>query len=330
MTSRGIERRAIFRDAGDEAHFVELLRQFPGRFGVRVVAYVLMGNHYHLVVQTPRANLSAAMQWLNMAYGVWFNRRHRRAGPLLQGRFRGILIENAGGRAYEVVKYVHLNPVRVHALGLGKTARQLERAGLLPAPTREEVERRLATLREHVGSSYPAYAGYRKAPEWLSVRVVLARTPGRGGDLTGRYRADVEETIRRGIPERPWAQLRAGLVLGTEAFARRIRLRGNRNEMIEVRVLERPAKWEEVLAAVERVKGERWVAFRNRHGDWGRDLALAAARRCTGLTLAALGEAAGGLRYAAVAQAIRTFEQRSRKDRARLRAWQRVMHDLNS
>ena len=108
----------------------------------------------------------------------------------------------------------------------------------------------------------------------------------------------------------------AGLVLGSTAFARRMRLKGNRDEMTALRVLERGVTWAEVVAAVERVKGERGADFRDRHGDWGRDLALAVAHRRTGLTLAALGEVAGGLRYAAVAQAIRTFPRRARKGRA--------------
>jgi len=77
ITARGTERRTIFTDEKDRRHFVEVLAQCPERFGLRIHAYVLMGNHYHLLVETPLANLSPAMQWLNLSYSVWFNRdRH--------------------------------------------------------------------------------------------------------------------------------------------------------------------------------------------------------------------------------------------------------------
>ena len=87
VMSRGLDRCAIFEDARDHKHFLELLGEMVGRYSVRLHVYVLMGNHYHLLVQTPHANLSRAMQWLNVSYGVWFNLRHDRVGPLFQGRW---------------------------------------------------------------------------------------------------------------------------------------------------------------------------------------------------------------------------------------------------
>ncbi|HVM60546.1 MAG TPA: transposase, partial [Verrucomicrobiae bacterium] len=87
VTARGNERRAIFRDDEDRRRFLERVAQVTERCGVIVHAYVLMDNHYHLLVETPQANLSAAMQWLGVSYTVGFNRRHRRVGHLFQGRF---------------------------------------------------------------------------------------------------------------------------------------------------------------------------------------------------------------------------------------------------
>jgi chromosomal replication initiation ATPase DnaA len=83
--------------------------------------------------------------------------------------------------------------------------------------------------------------------------------------------------------------------------------------MTELRKLERRTAWEDVVCAVEAVKGDAWAEFRDRHGDWGRDLALYLARRHCGLTLAELGARAGGLRYAAVGQAIRSFERKLKR-----------------
>ncbi len=80
VTARGNERRAIFRSARDREHFIELLEVCVARFSLRLHAYVLMSNHYHLLLETPEANLSRAMQWFNVSYTVWFNRRHGRCG----------------------------------------------------------------------------------------------------------------------------------------------------------------------------------------------------------------------------------------------------------
>ena len=86
LTARGNERRPIFRDERDREHFCEVLAELVDRYRWRLHVYVLMDNHYHLLAETAEANLSRAMQWLNVSYSVWFNRRHQRAGHLFQGR----------------------------------------------------------------------------------------------------------------------------------------------------------------------------------------------------------------------------------------------------
>ena len=82
VTARGNERKAIFRQDGDRRHFVDLLGELVGRHRLVLHSYGLMENHYHLIVETPEANLSRAMQWLGVSYSTWFNRRHRRVGNL--------------------------------------------------------------------------------------------------------------------------------------------------------------------------------------------------------------------------------------------------------
>lgn len=328
ITARGNERKAIFRGDEDCERFLEMLGELPERYGVRVAAYVLMGNHYHLILQTPLANLSAAMKWLNVGYTVWFNRRHQRVGHLLQGRFKGILIDGDGAWLEMVAEYVHLNPVRVTALGLGKT--EQASAGLAPAPTRKEVDLRLAVLRNHRWSSYPAYAGYTQAPKWLSADDLLSRGRGRAKNPHERYRRRIEDVLRDGVPEGPWSHLRAQVALGTENFWQTLRAKGDRWEMTSVRKMERRTNWADVVRAVEKAKGESWETFADRHGDWGRNLALAVARRRCGMTLTALGIAAGGMRYGAVAAAVRSLQSRLSHDAGLRTAWAEVMDDLNS
>jgi len=110
VLNRGIERRPIYPSRRCYEKFVELLSRLAERFGVRLHGYVLMPNHYHLQLETPEANLSQPLQWLNVSYSVWLNRKYRRVGPLFQGRFKAILHEPA--EALMINRYIHLNPVR--------------------------------------------------------------------------------------------------------------------------------------------------------------------------------------------------------------------------
>ena len=88
VLNRGTERRTIFRSTRCCERFIELLSSLPERFGVRLHGYALMGNHYHLQLESREANLSKALHWLNVSYSVWFNRKYSRVGPLFQGTFQ--------------------------------------------------------------------------------------------------------------------------------------------------------------------------------------------------------------------------------------------------
>ena len=133
VTARGNERRDIFRDDKDRLHFLECVADMVDRFGVRLHAYVLMNNHYHLLLEVCRPNLSQAVQWLNVSYSVWFNRRHSRTGHLFQGRFKSVVVEPLGW-GLSLSAYIHLNPVRLAALGLDKRHRQKARSVRIDRP----------------------------------------------------------------------------------------------------------------------------------------------------------------------------------------------------
>ena len=111
VTARGNDRQAIFEDDADCSVFLIVLASVVARYRVRCHAYCLMGNHYHLLLETPAGNLSGAMRQLNGVYTQRFNRRHERCGHVLQGRFGAQLVD---GHAYlhEVCRYIVLNPVR--------------------------------------------------------------------------------------------------------------------------------------------------------------------------------------------------------------------------
>lgn len=324
VTSRGQRRERIYYDRGDRVEFLKRLEELTKRYGVEVYAYVLMPNHYHLLVRTPGANLSEAMQWLNNGYAMWWNHRHHQVGHVFQGRFKGVLVEG-GGRVLDLSLYLHFNPIAIKKLGWAKKEKKAEGLGLKTASA-EVVKARVETLRKYRWSSYRAYAGYEKAPNWLSTQEVLGRVKG------GRegYRKAAEERLKQGQGEDIWSTIRWGAVLGSEKFAGKLR------EKLEVtrethgrRGLRKEVEWEEVVRAVERVKKEEWNHFVNRYGDWGRNLALWVARRRGGMTLREIGDAAGGMDYSAVSEAIRYFERKTLKNVDARRARNRVVEILN-
>ena len=187
ITARGIERRPIFRDDRDCSHFLELAQEFREGFRLRMLAFVLMNNHYHLLIELTEPNLSEAVRWLNLSYSIWFNRRHRRCGYLFQGRFKSILVDPISC-GYRLSAYLHLNPVRTAGLGRSKTDRQQDRAGVGAAPSAEQVKARLDTLRAYRWSSYRAYSGLASAPAWLDAAEVLNKgggDPARRRDQSG-------------------------------------------------------------------------------------------------------------------------------------------------
>ena len=318
LTARGNERQPIFRDRRDYQHFCELLAEAVERFRWRLHAYVLMKNHFHLMIETTDANLSRSMQWLGVSYTVWFNRRHTRSGHLFQGRFKSIIVDPSTW-AVELSRYIHLNPVRVTTLGLSKTDRAQARMPGLPAPDPDTVRRRLETLRQFRWSSYPAYAGQSAAPAWLTHEHVL-EAMGKGSlpQRQRRYRDHVETAVRQGLAATPWEQLRARLVLGSEKFMRKLQatLAGNKREQPALRRLADRPDWAKIIAAVEQTQGAPWRDFADKRGDPGRDLALYLARKHCQLKLAELGTLAGGMDYASVSIAIQRFQRRLKRDKS--------------
>ena len=183
VLSRGIEGRSIFLDERDHGHFLELLEVMTQRFDVELWAYVLMGNHYHLVLRTRRPNLSRAAQWLGVSYASWFNARHERRGHLFQGRFKSFLVEDER-YLRTLLLYVHRNPLR---------------AGLAE---------RLADYR---WSSYPCLAYGRGCASWLQRGSVLSLFGGEPAQFRRAVQDYSEEKEK--LLENLWH----GLFLGSRA-----------------------------------------------------------------------------------------------------------------
>jgi len=185
VLSRGNERREIFYNEKDYFRFLDILGKMVERFKVEVHAYVLMKNHYHLLIRTKEANLSRAIQWLGVSYAVWFNRKHRRIGHLFQGRFKSFLIENESYFT-ALCLYVHGNPLR---------------AGI--------VQR----LLDYKWSSYRTYANKKYQLSWLTTDLVLGMYGG------SRKRFCRAQHSYLGEERTLFDELRYGLYLGSDEFA---------------------------------------------------------------------------------------------------------------
>jgi REP element-mobilizing transposase RayT len=186
VTSRGNERKAIFRGDLDRKKFLELIRRAVEQFDLRLHAYVLMANHYHLLIETRRAGLNRALRYLNGVYTQAFNRRHNRVGHLFQGRYKAILVEKES-YLLELSRYIHLNPWRL-------------KESMDPV--------------KYPWSSLGSYVGVRTVPSWLTVKDVLSHFGSKG---KRGYREFVAAGIKGGI-RTPWDDVRGQAVMGSEEF----------------------------------------------------------------------------------------------------------------
>lgn len=191
VTTRGDRREAIFEDNADRKAFLAILEEVVARHNWLCHAYCLMGNHYHLVVETPDGNLSRGMRQLNGMFTQASNRRHRRVGHLFQGRYKAILVDK-DAYLLELVRYVVLNPVR---------------AGLVTRPGK------------YAWSSYRATAGEAAVPGWLAADAVLALFAKQRAAARRRYVRFVADGIGE---DGPWDDLRQQIYLGDAAFVERM------------------------------------------------------------------------------------------------------------
>lgn len=191
VVSRGNRKEPVFLDDNDREHFLRILGDTTERYHWTCHGYCLMENHYHLLVETPEANLSAGMRQLNGVYTQRFNWIHKTVGHLFQGRYKALLVEK-DSHLLEVMRYIVLNPVR---------------AGIVRTPE------------EWPWSSYAPTAGLSRKPGFLETDWILEQFGAEGGSRQEAYREFV--TDRRDV-EQPWTHLQGSIALGSESFLRRV------------------------------------------------------------------------------------------------------------
>ncbi len=187
ITSRGDRRENIYDDKVDRELFLSIFAEAIDRYNWQCYAYCLMDNHYHLLVQTPDANLSKGMRQLNGVYTQTYNRKHQKTGHLFQGRYKAILVD-IDAYLLELCRYIVLNPVK---------------AGLVKQPG------------DWPWSSYGATTGDVATPGWLSVDYILAQFGKRRKTTIGKY----QTFVRQGMERAPiWSELKQQMYLGDKTF----------------------------------------------------------------------------------------------------------------
>ena len=191
ITSRGNGREAIYLRDNDRDSWLEVFGEVCRRFNWVCYAYCLMGNHYHLLVETPEGNMSMGMRQLNGVYTQRFNRAHGRVGHVFQGRYKAVLVDK-DDYLLELCRYIVLNPVRAQMVRTAKDWRW---------------------------SSYRATAGLVEPFPWLQSDWVLGGFGRRRASAIRGYRTFV--AAGKGQPS-PWKQLKNQIYLGDDTFVERM------------------------------------------------------------------------------------------------------------
>ncbi|HEC02280.1 MAG TPA: hypothetical protein ENI81_01985 [Phycisphaerales bacterium] len=290
VMNRGHRREPIVSDDRDKQRFMSCLSRMAGRFNVLVHGYCLMTNHYHLILETPEGNLSRALQWLNVSYAGYYNRRHHFAGHLFQGRFKAVLVDS-GEYLEALSRYIHLNPVRA------------------------EIARRAW---EYTWSSCRYFVGSQNPPDWVETNRILAGF--------GRSKRAAKQSYKSYLSEadvpNPFDDVVGGSLLGTETFvewAKSTFLADKKADPTIPQLKElmpRPDVEVIVEAVAEHFKMTvESILTRGRKRNVARDVAIYLSRELSGLSGRALGRHFGGVSGANITMRFNAVSRSLKKDR---------------
>lgn len=295
-TCRGNEKQNIYRDDADRSRFLQLLNQSLNIYTVKLHSYVLMNNHFHLLVETPLANLSEFMRHFNIAYISYFNRRHNRVGHLYQGRFKAIIVDKD---AYLSVlsRYIHLNPVRIKALD------------------KVEPKEKYRRLVRYPWSSLAGYLNKRKKQHFVEYKLVLADYGGDTDKARKAYRKALIEEMAQG--KEIHDQVIGQTVLGGEEFVGWLKETflsdAKDREAPAHRAIRRYRSQEEIVDIVVRKTGKTLELIKNEKGPL-RQIVMDLLHRQGGMTNPEIGRLFG-LDYSSVSQERKRLRQRLEKDK---------------
>lgn len=289
VTARGNERRRIYHARSDYEKFKDYLQEAQEKFGYLLHCYVLMSNHYHLIIETPMANLSRVMHYINGSYTTYVNIKRKRRGHLFQGRYKAILVDR-DRYLLELSRYVHLNPVR---------------AAVVAKPE------------DYTHSSYRSYA-FSRNDDIVHCDLLLGMVSKDHKKARRTYRDFVEKAVGQ-EPDNPLENLYGGAILGDQAFIREAlsKLKDGilqRREVSHRRALRASYGSDEIIEAVSsnfKVSRDDLLTA----GGESRNIAVYLMKKLTGMTNSQIGQLFGGLSYSGVAKVHQRFSTKLERDK---------------
>lgn len=290
ITSRGNEKQQIFFSEKDYQKFKSYILRAMEKYEIVIHCYVFMTNHYHLLIETPKANLSKTMHFINSSYSNYINRIRDRCGHLFQGRYKSIVIEK-GDYLLELSKYMHLNPVR---------------AEIVKEPC------------DYPYSSYNIYIS-PEIDEIVFCGVVLGEIANNISAAKRRYKSFVEDTIGCEI-ENPLEKVTGGIILGSERFIKET-LKKTKKEIYEDPEISNRKRLkidlgsEEIIDRIcEYFRITKIDLHKNKKKKY-RKIAIFLLKRFTHLSNKEIGMLFGNISYSAVAKANQRFKVELKRDR---------------
>jgi REP element-mobilizing transposase RayT len=281
VMNRGDRREAIFKDDTDRERFLETLGECCAKTGWQVHALCLMPDHFHLVVETPKANLVAGMKWFLGTYTSRFNRRHKLSGHLFSGRYKSLIVDGSGsGYLQTVCDYVHLNPLRAKLLATEQSLRSFRWSSYpwyLIAPAKRPPWVRVDRLLGEMGIPKDSRSG-RKEFEWRMEQRVAEENPGeyktlRRGWYLGniRFRKELLAQMAERVGESHYGAERqeSGEEKAEWIVAAELKRRGWKQDNLEMRRKSDPEKVKIAMRLRrESIMTLKWIAQRLKMGSW--------------------------------------------------------------
>lgn len=287
VTARGNERRKTFFSHRDYEKFLDYLDEARGKFAIIVHGYVLMTNHYHLIIETPQANLSRVMHHVNGSYTTYLNIKRARSGHLFQGRFKSIVVDR-DCYLLELSRYLHLNPVR---------------AQIVERPE------------QYRYSSYCNYIGSRSDPR-ITTSSILEMMAGGDGNGRDAYRSFVESAIGKEV-ENPMEKVYGSAILGREDFIETILKKVAAEKRGKTEISYRKALSATIFPGriITAIHQRYWIPEGEALPREIKLLCLYLLKRNTSASNGEIGEMVGGMGAAAVAKAYQRYVRKMEQDK---------------
>ena len=309
VMARGNDRGVIFRRDVDRVRFLEKLEETVEEYHLRVYAYVLMTNHYHLLLCTPRGNLSAAMQQFQTSYTAYYKGANNRSGHLYGGRYKSPVVE---GDSYllNLTRYIHLNPVRIRSM------------------CRQPVVARARAVTAYPWSSYRAYIGLDERAEWMDYGP-LTELVARGRKRQAKaYRAYVESGLEEADEELQEAMSCSSKAVGDVEFCewaeelhRELAATQGSPADVSMRHREATVPVEEILAqiCIAFDVEEEWL--KRRGNDIVRDMLIKALLTYGGKSRREIGRLLGHADGATVGRRLKAIREDTQMNEGVQKAW---------